>query len=177
MKILENKKVAILADNGFEELELKSPKEYLLAEGVSVDVVSPQKDKIKSWDFTDWGPDYSVDVELKDANPDDYDALVLPGGVINPDSLRINPEAIQFIDAFVKAGKPVAAICHGPWTLIETGELKGKKLTSYKSIKTDLINAGVDWVDQEVVKDGNIITSRTPDDLEAFNKTIKEALS
>jgi protease I len=132
--------------------------------------VSPKSGKIKSWRFTEWGDEFDVDKELKQANASDYDALLLPGGVINPDKLRMIPEAVAFVKSFCAAGKPIAAICHGPWSLLEAGIVKGRKITSWPSLKTDLRNAGADWVDQEVVVDGNLITSRNPDDIPAFNR-------
>lgn len=173
---LQGKKVAILATNGFEESELTSPKEALENAGATVHVVSPESGSIKSWDEDNWGSDFTVDVELSNANENDYNALVLPGGVINPDKLRTNTDAISFIRDFFKAGKPVAAICHGPWTLVEADVVKGRKVTSFPSIKTDLKNAGANWVDQKVVCDQGLVTSRNPDDLPAFNKKIIEEI-
>jgi protease I len=175
MADLSNKKVAILTEEGFEQVELTSPKEALEAAGATVHIISPQSGKIKAWNHTDWGIEVDVDKELSEANPDDYDALVLPGGVLNPDKLRQNKDAIAFTSAFLDEGKPVAAICHGPQLLIETGMISGRKLTSYPSLQTDLTNAGAEWVDEEVVTDRGLVTSRKPDDLEAFNKkTIEE---
>ncbi|GAA4929269.1 type 1 glutamine amidotransferase domain-containing protein [Mucilaginibacter defluvii] len=175
MAKLSNRKVAILTEEGFEQVELTSPKEALEAAGAVVHIISPKSGKIKAWNHTDWGVEVNVDVELSNASPDDYDALVLPGGVLNPDKLRLNKEAVAFASAFLDEGKPVAAICHGPQLLIETGMIKGRTLTSYPSLETDLKNAGAEWVDQEVVTDKGLVTSRTPDDLEAFNrKTIEE---
>ena len=170
MATLINRKVAILTEEGFEQVELTSPKEALETAGASVDVISPKGGKVKAWDKTNWGIEINVDKVLSDVSPDDYDALVLPGGVLNPDKLRQNNEAVAFVSSFLEEGKPVAAICHGPQMLIETGMLKGRKLTSYPSLQTDLINAGADWVDEEVVVDNGLVTSRTPADLEAFNK-------
>lgn len=169
-KSLSDKKIAILATNGFEKSELFEPKKALENAGAETDVISIKSGKIKSWDKKDWGKTVDVDVVLKKASADDYDALVLPGGVMNPDQLRINEDAIAFIQAFVQAGKPIAAICHGPWTLIEAGGVEGKKMTSWPSLKTDLENAGAKWVDQEVVVDGFLVTSRKPDDIPAFNE-------
>ncbi|RYY33606.1 MAG: type 1 glutamine amidotransferase [Sphingobacteriaceae bacterium] len=175
MASLNNRKVAILTEEGFEQIELTSPKEALLAAGATVHIVSPKGGKIKAWNHTDWGIEVDVDVELSNASPDDYDALVLPGGVLNPDKLRTNKDAVAFASAFLDEGKPVAAICHGPQLLIETGLIKGRRLTSYPSLQTDLKNAGANWVDEEVVVDNGLVTSRTPDDLDAFNrKTIEE---
>ncbi len=174
MAKLSNRKVAILTEEGFEQVELTSPKEALLAEGATVHIVSPKTGAIKAWNHTDWGIEVNVDVELKNANPDDYDALMLPGGVLNPDKLRMNKDAVAFASAFLDEGKPVAAICHGPQLLIETGLIKGKELTSYPSLQTDLVNAGANWVDREVVVDQGLVTSRTPDDLDAFNTKMVE---
>jgi protease I len=176
MKTLENKKVAILVENGFEQVELTSPKQALEEQGATTHIISPQNGEVKAWDKTDWGKKIKVDVPLNTASADDYDALVLPGGVMNPDYLRVNPQAISFIKSFFEAGKPVAAICHGPWTLAEANVIRGRKLTSFPSIKTDLINAGANWVDEEVVTDQGLVTSRKPDDLPAFNKKMIEEI-
>lgn len=173
--LLKDKKVAVLVENGFEEVELVEPVNALKEEGADVKIVSPQKDKVKSWDRTDWGKKYDVDINLDDASSDEFDALLLPGGVMNPDYLRKNEKAVEFVKSFFEAGKPVAAICHGPWTIIETGLLKGRTVTSYPSIKTDLINAGAKWVDEEVVVDRKLVTSRKPDDIPAFcDKMVEE---
>ena len=175
MASLSNKKVAILTEEGFEQIELTSPMEALQAAGATVHVISPKSGQIKAWNHTDWGIEIKVDKPLNEVSPDDYDALVLPGGVLNPDKLRQNKDAVAFASAFLDEGKPVAAICHGPQTLIETGMLSGRRMTSYPSLQTDLKNAGVEWVDEEVVVDNGLVTSRTPDDLDAFNrKTIEE---
>jgi len=174
MATLSNRKVAILTEEGFEQIELTSPKAALEAEGASVDIVSPQRGKIKAWDKTNWGIEVKVDRELSDVSPDDYDALVLPGGVLNPDKLRQNFEAVAFVAAFLEEGKPIAAICHGPQMLIETDMIYGRRLTSYPSLKTDLKNAGADWIDEEVVVDNGLVTSRRPADLGAFNKKMIE---
>lgn len=175
MARLENKKIAMLTEEGFEQVELTSPKEALENEGATVHVISPKTGKIKAWDKDHWGIEIEVDKQLSDVNPDDYDALVLPGGVLNPDKLRQNKEAVSFAATFLEEGKPVAAICHGPQLLIETGLIKGKTLTSYPSLHTDLVNAGANWVDQGVVVDNGLVTSRKPDDLPAFNqKAIEE---
>ena len=172
---LSGKKVAILTENGFEEVELTSPKQALEEAGATVHIISPQKDTVKGWDHDHWSIELDVNKNIDEANTEDYDALVLPGGVLNPDRLRTNKKAIEFVREFLESGKPVAAICHGPQTLIETGLLQGRTMTSYPSIKTDLINAGVDWVDREVVVDNGLVTSRSPKDLPAFNKkTIEE---
>jgi protease I len=175
MANLNNRKVAILTEEGFEQVELTSPKEALEAAGAQVDVISPKSGKIKAWNKTDWGIEIDVDKQLDQVSPDDYDALVLPGGVLNPDKLRQNKEAVAFASAFLDEGKPVAAICHGPQLLIETGMIGGRNMTSYPSLQTDLKNAGAHWIDQEVVVDNGLVTSRTPADLEAFNqKAIEE---
>ena len=165
---LENKKVALLVDQGFEQVELERPLEALKQSGARAEIVSPQSDKVKAWQMTEWGDSFPVDKPLDQANADDYDALVLPGGVMNPDHLRMNEKAVRFVKAFFEAHKPVAAICHGPWTLIDAGVVNGRKLTSYPSLKTDLINAGANWVDEQVVVDQGLVTSRNPDDLDAF---------
>lgn len=174
---LENKKVAILATHGFEESELASPQEKLIKAGVEVHIVSPQKDKIKAWSGKDWGKEYTVDKHVAESSAADYDLLVLPGGVLNPDKLRVDDNSLSFVKSFIEADKPIAAICHGAQTLIETDYLKGKKLTSVEAVKTDLINAGGDWVDEAVVVDQGLISSRVPDDLPDFNKAILDALS
>jgi protease I len=174
---LSGKKVAILATNGFEQDELFSPLEALRSANADVKVVSPTEDKIKGWNHTDWGKSIEVDVPLNDAAPENFDALVLPGGVLNPDHLRREPAAVEFVKDFFAAGKPIAAICHGPQMLIEADVVRGRKLTSYHSIKTDLTNAGAEWVDQEVVVDNGIVTSRSPDDLPAFNAKMIEVIA
>lgn len=170
---LNGKKVAILVADGFEQVELTKPKEALEKAGAKADVIS-SKDWVKAWHRTEWGDEFPVSVKLAAASPDDYDALLLPGGVMNPDKLRRDPQALQFVKAFFDAGKPVAAICHGPWTLIDAGVVRGRKLTSFESIQTDLKNAGAEWVDQEVVVDNGLVTSRKPDDIPAFNQKIIE---
>ncbi len=170
------KRIAILATDGFEESELKSPKEAMENEGFEVDIVSPNSGKIKSWSKGNWSNEYNVDKTLDEVNADQYNALVLPGGVINPDKLRINENAISFIKDFFKEGKPVAAICHGPWSLINAEVVKGRKMTSYKSIRKDLENAGALWEDKEVVVDHGFVTSRNPDDLPAFNRKLIEEI-
>lgn len=171
---LKNKKVAILVTDGFEQSEFVAPRRALESAGAEVHVIAPKGGKVKAWDVSDWGEEFEVDQTLDAVNPDDYHSLVLPGGVLNPDHLRANEKAVSFVNSFLDSGKPIAAICHGPWTLIETGKLKDRKMTSYKSIKTDLINAGANWVNEEVVVDQNLITSRNPDDLPAFNKRMVE---
>ena len=175
-RTIEGKKVAILTENGFEEIELTSPKRALEEAGAIVHIISPQKEKVLAWAHDHWSIDLPVDVQIKDARPEDYDALVLPGGVLNPDKTRINKDCIAFAQHFLEQGKPLAAICHGPQLLIETGMLTGREMTSYPAIKTDLINAGAIWVDKEVVVDNGLVTSRSPKDLEAFNKKMLEEI-
>src|SRR5690606_12200669 len=165
---LENKKVAILATNGFEKSELFKPLEALKKEGATVHIVSIKEGEIKSWDKGNWGETVKVDTLVKNTNESDYDALVLPGGVINPDHLRVHEDALQFIRSFFESGKPVAAICHAPWLLISAGVINNREVTSYKAIKDDVVNAGAKWVDKEVVVDNGLVTSRNPDDLPAF---------
>jgi len=174
MATLSNRKVVILTEEGFEQVELTSPKAALEAAGATVHIVSPKAGKIKAWDKTNWGIEVNVDKELSSVSPDDYDALMLPGGVLNPDKLRQNKEAVAFVSAFLDEGKPIAAICHGPQLLIETGMIGGRNLTSYPSLKTDLENARAHWIDQEVVVDHGLVTSRRPADLDAFNKKMIE---
>lgn len=174
---LTDKKVAILATDGFEEVELTDPRDALSTAGADTNLVSPNEGTIRSWATDEWGDNFDVDIPLSEANADDYDALLLPGGVLNPDQLRMNDEAIDFVRSFFKDGKPVAAICHGPQLLIEADVLQGREMTSYPSIKTDLKNAGARWVDNEVVVDKGLTTSRSPEDLPAFNdKMIEEIL-
>jgi len=177
MPKLNGKKVAILVEDGFEQVELTSPKQALEEAGAKTQIISPKRGKVKGWEHTKWGQEFPVDVEIAQANANDYDALLLPGGVMNPDKLRTNKQAVQFVRSFFDQGKPVAAICHGPWTLIEAGVVKGRKMTSYPSIQTDLKNAGANWVDQEVVVDKGLVTSRNPDDLPAFNRKLVEEVS
>jgi protease I len=171
---LRNKRVAALVDNGFEQSELVEPKKALEAAGAKVDIVSPQAAKVKGWQHLKWGDEFPVNRKLEEAKPDEYDALLLPGGVMNPDKLRANATAVQFVKGFVQAGKPIAAICHGPWTLIEAGAVQGRRMTSWPSLATDLRNAGANWVDQECVVDNGLVTSRKPDDIPAFNKKMIE---
>jgi protease I len=174
MPQLNNRRVAILVDNGFEQVELTEPRKALDQAGAKTEILSPQKDKVKGWNRKEWGDEFPVDRNLAEARPEDYDALLLPGGVMNPDHLRMNEQAVRFVRAFVDAGKPVAAICHGPWTLVEADVVRGRKLTSWPSLKTDLKNAGALWVDQEVIADNGIVTSRKPDDIPAFNRKMIE---
>ena len=174
---LRGKRIAILATDGFEQVELTEPKKALEAAGATTEIVSPKGGAIKGWKTKDWGDSVQVDKTLDQAKAQNYDALLLPGGVINPDHLRMEPKAVQFVKDFVSSGKTVAAICHGPWMLAEAGVVKGKTMTSWPSIRTDLRNAGANVVDQEVATDGQFITSRKPDDIPAFNRTIIERLS
>ncbi|RYU78122.1 type 1 glutamine amidotransferase [Hymenobacter persicinus] len=173
---LKGKKVAILATDGFEQSELEKPKKFLEDEGAETHVISLKSGSIKGWDEKDWGDKVSVDKTIDQVKVADYDALVLPGGQMNPDVLRTEKAAVNFIGDFARSGKPVAAICHGPWTLIEADVVRGKNITSWPSLQTDLKNAGAHWTDQTVVVDGNIITSRNPQDIPNFNDKIKEAL-
>lgn len=167
---LDGLRVAILATDGFEQSELLEPRRALDSAGATTEVISPKGPQIKGWSHADWGQRVDVDQTLAQADADDFDALVLPGGVMNPDALRMNAAAVAFVKSFFDAGKPVAAICHGPWTVVEAGEASGYQLTSWPSLKTDITNAGGKWVDKEVVVDDNLITSRRPDDLPAFNR-------
>jgi protease I len=176
MASLKDKKVAIITEHGFEESELTSPKKALEEAGATVHIIS-QQDVVKGWQHDHWSIELKTDVTLDDANPDDYDALMIPGGVINPDTMRREKAYINFAKAFMESGKPVAAICHGPQLLIETGLLQGRKMTSFQSIKTDLINAGADWKNEEVVVDKGLVTSRSPEDLPAFNKKMIEEIA
>jgi protease I len=173
-KKLTDRKIAILATDGFEQSELMEPKKALEAAGAEVDVVSLKKGLIKGWNSGNWGESVEVDAIVSEVSARDYDGLVLPGGVINPDKLRMDPNAVSFVSDFTRSGKPIAAICHGPWTLIETDVLEGRTVTSWPSLKTDLINAGAKWLDKEVVVDNGLITSRKPDDLPAFNEKMIE---
>lgn len=167
---LDGVTVAILVTDGFEQVELEKPRKALEKAGAETKIVSPSGGRVKAWDMTQWGDKFDSDVALDDAKADEFDALLLPGGVINPDALRIIPAAVAFVRAFFEAGKPVAAICHGPWSVLEAGAARGKRMTSWPSLKTDLRNAGAEWVDEEVVVDGNLVTSRKPDDIPAFNR-------
>jgi len=171
---LQNKKVAILVADGFEQVELTEPKEALEAEGAVTTIISPATGKVQAWKHDEKGDAFKVDVKLADANSSEYDALLLPGGVKNPDKLRMLPEAVQFAKDFINSGKPVAAICHGPWLLVEADVVEGRQMTSWPSLKTDLTNAGADWVDREVVVDSGLVTSRKPDDIPAFNQKMIE---
>ncbi len=177
MSKLTGKRIAILATNGFEESELLKPREALDAEGAKTTVISLETGAIQGMKHDKKGETVKVDATLEGVKAGDFDALLLPGGVANPDALRMNAKAVELVAAFVRANKPIAAICHGPWTLIETGMVKGKTMTSWPSLKTDLINAGAKWVDREVVTDGNLVTSRKPDDIPAFVKAFVELLT
>ena len=167
---LNGKKVAILVADGFEQIEMEKPRKALDDAGAKTSIVSPKKGKVKGWQFKEWGDEFPVDMPLAQARAEEFDALLLPGGVINPDKLRMDENAVVFAQDFLDAGKPVASICHGPWTLIETGKMRGRQLASWPSLQTDIENAGAQWVDQEAVVDGNLVTSRKPDDIPAFNR-------
>jgi protease I len=171
---LRNKRVAVLVDNGFEQSELVEPRQALQEAGATADIVSPQSGKVKGWQHGNWGDELPVDVPLEGAKAEEYDALLLPGGVMNPDKLRTNATAVRFVKHFVDTGKPIAAICHGPWPLIEAGAVRGRRMTSWPSLQNDLRNAGADWVDQEVIVDRGLVTSRKPDDIPAFNRKMIE---
>jgi len=171
---LDNQRIAILVANGFEQVELTEPKKALQQAGATTDIVSPESGKVKGWNHTEWGDEFTVDVPLDRASAKDYSALLLPGGVMNPDKLRRNEKVLNFVREFFATGKPVAAICHAPWTLIDAGAVRGRKVTSYHSIQMDLKNAGANWVDQEVVVDAGLVTSRQPSDIPAFNRKMIE---
>jgi protease I len=177
MPNLNGKRIAILATDGVEQVEMTEPREALDAAGAKTELVSPAKGKLQAWQHMEKGDKFPVDVELGAADPRNYDALVLPGGVANPDQLRRIPQAVEFVKSFFEQEKPVAAICHAPWMLIEAGVVRGRTVTSWPSLQTDLRNAGAKWVDREVVEDDNLVTSRKPDDLPAFNKKIVELFS
>jgi len=176
MASLTGKKIAMLVTDGFEQSELEGPKKALEDAGATVLIVSPKAEEVKGWKDKNWGDSFCVDVQLHDANAHDFDALILPGGQMNPDSLRLSKKAIRFISDFYASGKLVAAICHGPWLLIDAGIAPGKTVTSWQTVSTDLINAGAEWIDKEVVVDGNVITSRKPEDIPAFSKAIISSL-
>ena len=173
-KQLDGIKVAILATDGVEQVELMKPRAALKEAGADTKLVSPKSGKIKGWNHTDWGEPISVDLDLKHANPDEFDALLLPGGVMNPDHLRMDPTAVQFVKAFFDADKPVAAICHAPWMIAEAGQASGMRMTSWPSLRTDLQNAGAEWIDEGMVRDDNLVTSRKPDDIPVFNRGMIE---
>jgi protease I len=174
METLKGRRVAILVANGFEQVEMTEPRRALEEAGAKTDIVSPEKATVRGWQHTKWWDEFDVDLPLDEADPSAYDALMLPGGVLNPDKLRLNEKAVRFVRSFFDSGKPVAAICHGPWTLIEAGAVKGRTLTSWPSIRTDLKNAGANWVDRPVVVDSGLVTSRKPDDIPAFNEKMIE---
>lgn len=171
---LNGKRVAILATDGVEQVELLQPREALQTAGANTMVVAPHDGVIKGWDVKQWGQEIPVDATLQNANPNDFDALLLPGGVMNPDKLRTIPEAVSFVKSFATSGKPIAVICHGPWTLVEADVVRGRTLTSWPSLQTDIRNAGATWVDQEVVTDRGLVSSRKPDDIPAFNRKMIE---
>lgn len=170
MNTLEGFRVAILVEDGFERSELVEPRSALDGAGARTSIVSPKAERVRSWNHVEWGDTMPVDVPLENARPEDFDALLLPGGVMNPDRLRMQPDAVRFAKTFFDAGKPVASICHGPWMVVEAGAASGKRMTSWPSLRTDLRNAGARWVDEEVVVDGPLVTSRKPDDIPAFNR-------
>lgn len=172
MENLKGLKVAILVEDGFEQVELVEPRKALDQAGAETKIVSPRKERVRAWNLTEWGETLSVDLPLDQAQQQNFDALLLPGGVMNPDALRTQPKAVAFVKAFFDAQKPVAVICHGSWTIIETGAVRGRRMTSWPSLQTDLRNAGAEWIDQEVVLDGNLVSSRKPDDIPAFNKSM-----
>jgi protease I len=172
--MLKDVRIAILVADGFEQVELTEPRKALEEAGAKTKIVSPSTDQVQGWHHFDKGDNFRVDVPLTSAQPDDFDALLLPGGVVNPDQLRINTMAVDFVRGFFDAGKPVAAICHGPWTLIDAGAARGRKMTSWPSLKADLTNAGATWVDEEVVSEQGLVTSRKPKDIPAFNQKMIE---
>lgn len=177
MENLKGVKVAILVTDGFEQVELTEPRKALDDAGADPSIISPKRDVVRGWNFTDWGDNFAVDVPLDQARPEDFDALLLPGGVINPDRLRTEPKAVEFVKSFFSADKPVAAICHGPWTVIEAQAARGKRIAAWPSLKTDLTNAGAQWIDEEVVVDGKLVSSRKPDDIPAFNREMFNVFS
>lgn len=176
-KNLNGKKVAILVENGFEQEELTKPREALIQSGAQALIVSPVEGKVRGWNHKEWGDEFPVDIPLSQANSGDFDALLLPGGVMNPDRLRMNTAAVAFVKEFFAANKPVASICHGPWILIDAGVLNGRTVTSWPSLREDLKNAGARWVDSEVVVDNGLVTSRKPADIPAFNEKMIEEFS
>jgi protease I len=174
MDNLNGIRVAILVENGFEQVELTEPRKALDQAGAQTFIVSPRSPRVRAWKFTEWGDELPVDTALDGARPDDFDALHLPGGVMNPDYLRMNPKAVAFAKSFFTAQKPVAVICHGPWTIIEADEARGRRIASWPSLKTDLRNAGAEWIDQQAVVDRNLVSARKPDDIAAFNRAMIE---
>jgi len=175
--MLKGKTVAILVADGFEQVEMTEPRRALEEAGAQKRIVSPVQGEVQGWNHFDKADKFRVDVPLEQANPEDFDALLLPGGVANPDQLRMNSKAVEFVEAFVEEGKPIGVICHGPWTLIEADAVRERRITSWPSLQTDLINAGAEWIDEEVVVDGGIVSSRRPDDIPAFNRKIIEEFS
>jgi len=167
---LQGMRVAILVTDGFEQSDLLEPKRALDDAGAATFLISPTEGNVKGWNHNQWGNEIPVDIHLKSANADDFHALFLPGGVMNADHLRMNPQAVQFVRHFTEAGKPVAALCHGPWMILEAGAVRGRTMTSWPSLKTDLTNGGANWIDKDVVRDGSLVTSRKPDDIPAFNR-------
>ena len=174
---LNGQRIAILATDGVEQVEMTEPRKALDAAGAKTELVSPAKGELQAWKHFDKGDQFPVEVPLDSADPNNYDALVLPGGVANPDQLRMQPRAVEFVRSFFEQDKPVAAICHAPWTLIEAGVVRGRTVTSWPSLRTDLVNAGAKWVDREVVEDDGLVTSRKPDDIPLFNKKMLELFS
>ena len=172
MADLKGLKVAILITDGFEQVEMVKPRQALDDAGAQTTIVSPKPQKVRGWKHKEWGDEFTVGVPLEKAKAEEFDALLLPGGVMNPDALRMLPEAVAFAKSFFDAGKPVAAICHGPWMVIEAGAAKGRKIASWPSLKTDLRNAGAEWIDHEAVTDGNLVSARNPDDIPAFNRAL-----
>jgi protease I len=177
MESLEGLKVAILLTDGFEHVELVEPRKALDQAGAKTSIVSPKSGRVRSWKFTEWGEELPVDSTPDRVRPDEFDALLLPGGVINPDKLRIEPKAVAFAKAFFDSEKPVAAICHSPWTVIEAGAARGRRIASWPSLKTDLRNAGAEWMDQEVVVDRNLVSSRKPEDIAALDREMLKLFS
>ena len=177
MENLKGMRVAILVDEGFEQVELVEPKKALDEAGAETKIISPQNGKVRAWNLREWGETLPVDVPLDQAQPRNFDALLLPGGVMNPDKLRAQPKAVAFVKSFFDANKPVAVICHGPWTIINAGAARGRRMTSWPSLQMDLQNAGAEWVDQQVVVDGNLVSSRKPDDIPAFNPKVIDLFS
>lgn len=174
---LNGKRVAMLVSEGFEQVEMTEPRKALEEAGARVDLISPEGGEVRAWKMTEWGESFAADLPLTQAKADEYDALVLPGGVMNPDHLRMNRDAVEFVRDFFQAKKPVGAICHGPWLLVEADVVREREVTSYPSLQTDLKNAGARWVDREVVTDQGLVTSRNPDDIPAFNRKVIEEIA
>jgi len=177
MANIKGLKVAILIEDGFEQVEMVKPRAALDDAGAETSVVSPRPQRVRGWNLVEWGQEFPVDIPLDNADPHHFDALLLPGGVMNPDKLRMEPRAVAFAKSFFDSGKPVAVICHGPWTVIEAGAARGRRIASWPSLKTDLRNAGAEWVDEEAVTDGNMVSSRKPDDIPAFNRAMIDLFS